>query len=120
MSSFSFPAKLSSLYNYVRGRQLEGTYSSDLTIGVWPITECRVGYGWGAIPENRWSYKCALVQWPPVEPPGLDEIALSLRSMGYQRICSLEECRQAIAKKSPVLAPLTLLLVSGTLLRIVS
>ena len=95
--------KMSRLYSFVRGRQLEGTYSSDPDVGIWPITACRVSCGWGNVPARKWPYSSSC-DWPPAEPPGLDTIAKSFRSMCYQRIRSIEECKLALYKEHPVLA----------------
>jgi len=94
------PLHLSVLYGFVRGRQLEGTYSSDPTIGVWPETGLRISYGWGEVPEENWPYSESR-NWPPKEPPGLDSIAKKHRLACYQRIRSLQECKIAL-RKGPI------------------
>ncbi len=88
---------LSVLYNFVRGRQLEGTYSSDPSIGIWPITSLRIGCGWGCVPEQDWPYSCSR-NWPPKEPPNLDKNAKRYRITCYQRVRSVEECKLALQK----------------------
>jgi GNAT superfamily N-acetyltransferase len=90
---------LSALYNYVRGRQLEGTYSSDPSVGIWPITSLRVSYGWGAVPEYVWPYASSR-DWPPTEPSGLDVTAKQRRILSYQRLRSMEECKLALQKQT--------------------
>jgi GNAT superfamily N-acetyltransferase len=94
--------QLSALYGFVRGRQLEGTYPADPTIGIWPETALRVGYGWGCVPEHDWPYVESR-NWPPTEPPNLDMMAKQFRLTCYQRIRSLEECKLAL-RKCPILA----------------
>lgn len=87
MSQPSFSA----MYNFVRGRQLEGTFPGDRQTGIWPITQLRIGRGWGAIPEEAWKYDSSV--WPPKEPPGLDAIAKLNRDFRYQRVRSLAEIK---------------------------
>ncbi len=94
----------SSTYNYVRSRQLEGTYSADPTIGVWQITVGRVAYGWGQVLESVWP-RVSAAEWPPEERPGADELAKALRILYYQRVRSLEDCKLAIERRYPNAPP---------------
>lgn len=89
-------------YAFVRARQLEGTYPGDPKTGVWPITEARISWGWGAIPEEAWPFKTS--DWPPAEPPGLDILARRNLGPRYQRVRSLYECKLVLAYHSPLLA----------------
>src|SRR5438874_83548 len=98
-------SEASVLYNYVRGRQLEGTFSDDPNIGYWPVTGLRVGKGWGIPNERDWPYITA-AEWPPAEPAGIDTIARRCRSVAYQRITTIDECRLALANRHPVLIAL--------------
>jgi len=41
------PPKFSGEYNYVRTRELEGTYPGDPQLGIWAVNSCRVAMGWG-------------------------------------------------------------------------
>lgn len=84
-------------YGFVRGRQLEGTYPGDPGTGCWPITAMRVSRGWGAPREQAWPRNGNASQWPPPEPPEIDEAAKDYRIRSYQRICTVEECKMAIA-----------------------
>src|SRR5262245_16962734 len=70
--------------------------------GVWPITDLRVRRGWGMVLEEDWPQVAGPEEWPPVEPPGLDEKAKRLRVLSYQRVRSAQECRAAIAAYRPV------------------
>jgi GNAT superfamily N-acetyltransferase len=89
-------------YIFIRGRQLEGTYPGDARTGIWPITGERVARGWGNIREEDWPYDDSV--WPPVEPPGLDQIATKNPDFYYQRVRTLEECKLVIARlQSPVI-----------------
>src|SRR5258708_23323962 len=81
---------------FIRGRQLEGTYPGDAKTGIWPITSNRVGRGWGHISEEEWPYDTSV--WPPVEPPGLDQIATRNPDFYYQRVRTLEECKLVMAR----------------------
>ena len=79
-------------YNFVRSRQLEGTYPGDAQTGAWLITVMRVACGWGAVREADWPRTMSGKTWPPVEPPGLDAKAKALRVQRYQRVRSAAEC----------------------------
>jgi GNAT superfamily N-acetyltransferase len=85
-------------YNYVRSRQLEGTFPGDRTKGIWPVTAQRVLRGWGAPAEEDWPYQSMASAWPPHEPPGLDAKAKPNRSNHYQRVRSAEECLLALRR----------------------
>jgi Papain family cysteine protease len=87
-------------YEYVRARQLEGTYPGDRGTGVWPITAWRIRWGWGAPPEKAWPYQTSV--WPPVEPAGIDSLARKNLGFRYQRVRSLSECKFVLAYHSPV------------------
>jgi GNAT superfamily N-acetyltransferase len=94
------PAQPSSpcvMYGFLRARQLEGTLPGERETGVWPITGSRIGYGWGAIYVQDWPDAGNGEDWPPTEPEGLDRVAKRMRAGYYQRVRSLEDCKQAIA-----------------------
>lgn len=95
-------ASLNSQYNFVRSRQLEGTYPGDPGTGVWPITCNRVSFGWGAVTYDDCPRTMSRETWPPPEPPGLDAKAKSLRSYHYQRIRSADECCIMLGHRQPV------------------
>jgi hypothetical protein len=86
----------SAQYIFIRGRQLEGTYPGNAMTGIWPITSKRVGRGWGYVREEEWPYDTSV--WPPVEPPGLDQIATKNPDFYYQRVRTLGECKAVIAR----------------------
>ena len=94
----------SRLYGFVRGRQLDGTYPGDRATGIWGTTGMRIARGWGSVSEDDWPYSAGLEQWPPVEPPGLDEKAKRNRIQYYQRIHDALECKWAIMNWGPVQA----------------
>lgn len=96
--------EISSQYNYIRCRQLEGTYSSDCTIGAWPISTLRIFYGWGAVSESAWPRAAEDEPWPPDEPDGLDALAKANRILYYQRIRDLADCQQSLKRMHPVSA----------------
>lgn len=85
------------MYLYVRALQLEGRYPRD--IGAWPISAKRIGVGWGLVTERFWPHGEA---WPPVEPPGADELAKRHRAGYYQRVRSSHDAMQALASGVPV------------------
>lgn len=88
----------STLYSYIRGRQLEGTYPGSRTTGIWSITGYRVLRGWGIVTEADWPISPETLTWPPDEPPGLDKKAKAARILYYRRVRSIPECLQAISK----------------------
>lgn len=88
-------------YGFVRARQLEGTYPGDARTGVWPITQRRVSWGWGELPESAWPYNSTSA-WPPQEPAGTDKLAHDRLGVRYQRLRSLDECKFVLAHYSPV------------------
>ena len=87
-------------YNYVRGRQLEGTYNNDPKIGYWPITALRISRGWGAPLQEEWPDSWDAASWPPEEPPNMDRCASIHKIFAYQRIRSSIECEQALSAGS--------------------
>lgn len=90
------------MYNFVRSRQLEGTYSQGPAVGAWIVTSMRIMRGWGSPPESAWPY--SVKRWPPLEPPGMDALAKESRVLAYQRVRSTVECRVALASTHPVCA----------------
>jgi GNAT superfamily N-acetyltransferase len=90
----------SRLYGFVRARQLEGTYPGDRGTGVWPITACRIGWGWGSPPEKAWPYDWRI--WPSKEPAGIEFLAHENLGVRYQRVRSLFECKLVLAYISPL------------------
>jgi len=97
-------SRISVLYSFVRGRQLEETFPGDPQTGVWPITAMRVFFGWGSILHDEWPVEIPRPWPPPSEPPGLDEIAKQRRTNHYFRVRTREECRRTLAFCGPVLA----------------
>lgn len=95
-------------YNYVRSRQLEGTFSSDPSIGAWIQSGLRICKGWGSPTESDWPYDGKAANWPPAEPANIDDAAKKRRVLAYQRVRSLDECRLALAKGRPVTAALNI------------
>ena len=96
--------RLSSQYNFVRSRQLEGTYPGDAETGVWPITCNRVSFGWGSVTDGDCPRTMSREIWPPPEPPGLDAKAKTMRSHHYQRVRSASECCVLLYHMLPVSA----------------
>jgi GNAT superfamily N-acetyltransferase len=91
----------SSLYQYVRGRQLEGTFPGDKQTGVWPINSYRIGYGWGSPPEESWVQSLPDPAWPPVEPAGMDRLAKAHRFLPYKRVRSIGEGKRLLTAGEP-------------------
>jgi GNAT superfamily N-acetyltransferase len=98
LRNLGLPVSYSVMYNYVRGRQLEGTYNDDPNIGYWPITSLRVSRGWGMPSEEQWPY----VGWHlrKEEPANIDQYAKECRLFAYQRVRSEMECKLALAAGS--------------------
>ena len=64
------------MYNFVRSRQLEGTFELNGSIGVFPLMSLRICKGWGNPPEDAWPYNGNAKDWPPQdEPKEIDTIA---------------------------------------------
>lgn len=89
---------LSVTYNFVRARQLEGTFPGDASEGIWPITAQRVFRGWGAPEEQDWPCVTGVDQWPPPEPSGVDLKAKPNRSHHYQRVRSAIDCSLVLSR----------------------
>jgi GNAT superfamily N-acetyltransferase len=97
----------SARYTFIRGRQLEGTYPGNSKTGIWPITALRIGRGWGYVPHEERPHDDSV--WPPVEPPGLDRLAIGKPDFYYQRVRTLGECKSVLAfLKSPVMVSLNI------------
>jgi GNAT superfamily N-acetyltransferase len=90
------PSDPSCMYNYVRARQLEGTYSDDCSIGTWVVSSMRVHRGWGIPAESEWPYDTTV--WPPEEPAQIDQAAKADRVLAYQRVRTADECKKILAK----------------------
>lgn len=84
------------MYNYIRSRQLEGTFPGSPKTGTWITTSMRIGKGWGFPEESQWPYDGDASHWPPAEPPDIDIEAKKHRILAYQRISSIDECRIVI------------------------
>jgi GNAT superfamily N-acetyltransferase len=81
-------------YNFIRSRQLEGTYPGDPKEGVWGITAHRVSFGWGTIKEFEWpSGKADSNNFLDPEPRGLDQSAKRYRIHHYERIRNSTDVR---------------------------
>jgi GNAT superfamily N-acetyltransferase len=94
----------SRMYNYVRARQLEGTYSDDCRIGTWITSSMRIYRGWGNPTEAEWPYDGRAENWPPKEPAQIDQRAKACRIFAYQRVRTFDECKIALAQECPVIA----------------
>jgi GNAT superfamily N-acetyltransferase len=99
MKTVIFPSRISIMYGFVRGRQLEGTFPGEPSTGVWPITALRVGFGWGSLPEELWPKSRG--QWPPPEPPTADSEAKKFRAGRYQRVRTLDDCKRVMGNVRP-------------------
>jgi hypothetical protein len=89
-------------YGFVRARQLEGTILERPGVGTHIITAGRVFAGWGIVSESRWPRRRRSNLWPPIEPPGLDDIAKFNRRRGYFRARDITEIRACLARGVPV------------------
>ena len=88
----------STLYGFVRARQLEGTLNESPRVGTHIVTVGRVSASWGGVSEKRWPRWRKGDFWPPVEPPGLDEIAKYNRSLMHYRVRDLTEMKLCLEK----------------------
>ena len=89
-------------YNYIRAHQLEGTCDGGKTLGVWPISGCRISRGWGNVAKSDWPDRPKGATWLIAEPPGLDATAKRLRIHHYQRVRSLSQCLIMLGHVCPV------------------
>lgn len=95
-------------YNFVRARQLEGTYPGDPRLGVWGISYNRVLFGWGRVAEEAWPYFRPGMEdrdFNVLEPSGndCDRTAKRHRIRHYQRVRNSLECRTILARnKGPL------------------
>ncbi len=88
-------------YDFVRGRQLVGTFPGDKQTGVWPITGHRIRYGWGQPPEESWPYPLPDAVWPSIEPTGIDGIAKEYRFVPYKRVRTIDDCKRILLSGEP-------------------
>ena len=91
-------------YSDIRCRQLEGTFPGDAMSGVWQVSAARILRGWGAVTEDDWPYVGSPPNWPPSEPPGLDDLAKPRRCQHYQRVRSARECCRLLGRLIAVAA----------------
>lgn len=96
------PVQFSSIYGFIRSRQLEGTFPGDRKRGVWGITSKRIARGWGMVLESDWPHPTQFDSWPPSEPSDLDSKAKKHRILSYQRITDSYEAKIAIASRGGV------------------
>jgi GNAT superfamily N-acetyltransferase len=94
----------SSVYGWIRSRELEGTMHLGLQAGVFVQTSMRVTKGWGVVPENRCPHPGRNAQWPIDVPKELDEIAKHNCFPMYARLTSLEETMMCLEAQIPLLA----------------
>jgi len=92
-------------YNFVRSRQLEGTYPGDQSVGTWGISYNRTLFGWGRIEADRWEVGSTTEDFNTPEPPGLDQIAKHNRIPFYQRIRSASDASAALVQHRALLYP---------------
>jgi GNAT superfamily N-acetyltransferase len=92
----------SRMYNFVRSRQLEGTYPGEPSTGIWISTSFRILKGWGAPTEDEWPYDGDASHWPPVEPRDIDVQAKAHRIFAYVRANTRNDFRDLLAQGLPV------------------
>ena len=95
--------RFSPMYNFVRSRELEGTFPGGPETGAWIVTSMRIMRGWGGPDEKDWSYNGRAEDWPPVAPPGIDALAKAHRIWDYRRVRTLQDGKQAIVGKRLVI-----------------
>jgi Papain family cysteine protease len=97
--------QISRMYGYVRARQLEGTFNSDPTTGVYISSANRIQKGWGALAEEEWPYDGDASNWPPKqEPKDADQLAKKNRILAYQRTRTLTDVKRSMAMGRGVIA----------------
>jgi hypothetical protein len=87
----------SRMYGFYRSRQIDGTMSEGSKYGTYELTACRVHVGWGAVSDRFWQTPRGAVIWPPVEPPGLDQVARFNRHLSHFRVRNLDDAKIAMA-----------------------
>ena len=92
------PLQINGDYPWIRARLLEGTWPGSPDVGAWPTSVQRVVRGWGSVELSDWPNYRPGDEWPPVEPPHLDELAKKHRRNRYIRIRSAADCAKALAK----------------------
>jgi GNAT superfamily N-acetyltransferase len=90
------------MYNFVRSRQLEGTYPGDPVTGAWVVTSLRVMKGWGSPAETDWPYDGDESHWPPQEPRDIDLRARESLVGAYRRARTIDDCRRLLAAGLPI------------------
>jgi hypothetical protein len=92
--------RISRMYGFIRSRQLDGTLNQGPRVGTYVITAHRIHAGWGTVSETRFPYpKGKIIQWPPVEQEGLDEIAKYNKHFFHFLIRNLDDARRAISQR---------------------
>lgn len=92
------------MYNFVRSRQLEGTFLDGPEVGAWVTTGMRVARGLGSPNRAEWPCSAGTVDWPPVEPPMINQAAKRHRILAYQRVRNALECKLVLAQRAVVVA----------------
>jgi hypothetical protein len=85
-------------FNYIRSRELEGTYPGDPRLGTWPINYLRTEFGWGRVPRFLELTEIGADFGAPV-PPHLDRVAKEGRIHHYQRVRTAYNAR-ALARRN--------------------
>jgi hypothetical protein len=96
------------LYGFIRSRQLDGTLSSEPSVGVWMSSANRVSDGWGWVSEWRCPGLKKRDPWPPVISSDLDNIAKFNRSFMHYRVRNLDELKRAVWQSAGVLIAIPL------------
>lgn len=86
-------------WNWVRTRQLEGTFPGDEKTGVWPINGNRILRGWGDL--SVWSDN---QDWPPEDASEHDHEAKESRIDSYSRVWDYTDCKRALSRNGVVSA----------------
>jgi GNAT superfamily N-acetyltransferase len=87
-------------YNFIRSRELEGTFPGDPRTGTWGITFMRTMFGWGRVEEDLWPYYLPgreAEEFNRPAPPGVDEAAKRFRVRRYQRLRTSDDFRKALS-----------------------
>jgi hypothetical protein len=87
----------SKAYSFNKARQLDGTMDKGSRYGSYCLTAARVWMGWGAVAQHRWPRPQGPVEWPPNEPPGLDQIARFNRTFCHFRIRNISDARRSLS-----------------------
>src|ERR1700722_12004055 len=97
--------RVSTMYNFILSRQLDGTLDKGPSHGIFPQTGMRVCAGWGIVADHR--FPKPIGPWSPhnskeVNSKELDRIAGYKRFFSYFRVRDLDDAKKSIDRTRSV------------------